>query len=58
MLIILTQMVSTIYSGFNKIVVHHVFLMWWSLYKYKYLWIIESKGQGSSIQEGAIHIYN
>ena len=32
-------------------------LMRWPLHKYKCLWGVEDKGQGSSLQEGASHTY-
>ena len=34
---------------------HHTPLMQWSFHKYKYLWSVERKSQGSSLQEGTSH---
>ena len=36
---------------------HHALLVRWSLHKYKYLWGMRGKGQGSNLQESVSHTY-
>ena len=40
-----------------KFIHHRTPLVRWSLHKYKYLWGVGGKGQGSSFQEGVSHTY-
>ena len=41
----------------GNIIYHRTSLVRWSLHKYKCLWSVEGKGQGSSLQERALHTY-
>ena len=41
----------------GNIIYHCTSLVRWLLHKYKCLWSVRGKGQGSSLQEGALHTY-
>ena len=41
----------------DKLINHLIPLVWLLLYKYKYLWDVIGKGQGSSLQKWASHTH-